>query len=50
MGRVVLPPASPANAAVDEMRCIELRTDMALEGMRWSLLKDRSNLNHLQAE
>ena len=33
-----------ANAAVDKMRRIEQRTDKSLKGMRWSLLKDRSNL------
>ena len=33
-----------ANAAVDKMRRIEQRTDKSLKGMRWSLLKDRANL------
>lgn len=33
-----------ANAAVDKMRRIEQRTDKSLKGLRWSLLKDRSNL------
>ena len=33
-----------ANTAVDKMRRIEQRTDKSLKGMRWSLLKDRSNL------
>ena len=33
-----------ANAAVDKMRRIEQRTDKSLEGMRWSLLKDRASL------
>ena len=33
-----------ANAAVDRMRRIEQRTDKSLKGMRWSLLKERSNL------
>ena len=33
-----------ANVAVDKMRRIEQRTDKSLKGMRWSLLKDRSNL------
>ena len=34
-----------ANAAVDKMRRIEQRSDRALKGMRWKLLKDRSRLN-----
>lgn len=34
-----------ANAAVDQMRRIEQRTDKSLKGMRWSLLKDRSSLS-----
>jgi transposase len=29
---------------MDKMRRIEQRTDKSLKGMRWSLLKDRSNL------
>ena len=33
-----------ANAAVDKMRRIEQRTNIALKGLRWSLLKDRSSL------
>jgi transposase len=33
-----------ASVAVDKMRRIEQRTDAALKGMRWSLLKDRSKL------
>lgn len=33
-----------ANAAGDTMRRIEQRTDKSLKGLRWSLLKDRSNL------
>ena len=33
-----------ANAAVDKMRRIEQRTNRALKGLRWSLLKDRSSL------
>lgn len=33
-----------ASTAVDKMRRIEQRTDKALKGMRWSLLKDRSRL------
>lgn len=33
-----------ANAAVDKMRRIEQRTDKSLKGLRWSLLKDRSDL------
>jgi transposase len=33
-----------ANAAVDKMRRIEQRSNKALKGMRWSLLKDRSRL------
>ena len=31
-----------ANAAVDKMRRIEQRTDKSLKGLRWTLLKDRS--------
>jgi hypothetical protein len=31
--------------AVDKMRRIEQRTTKSLKGLRWSLLKDRSNLN-----
>ena len=34
-----------ASAAVDKMRRIEQRTERSLKGMRWSLLKDRSNLS-----
>ena len=33
-----------ANAAVDKMRRIEQRTTKSLKGLRWTLLKDRSNL------
>ena len=33
-----------ASTAVDRMRRIEQRCDKSLEGMRWSLLKDRSRL------
>lgn len=33
-----------ANAAVDRTRRIEQRTDPSLKGLRWSLLKDRSQL------
>jgi len=34
--------------AVDKMRRVELKTDPALQGLRWSLLKDRSSLNASQ--
>ena len=33
-----------ANAAVDKMRRIEQRGDKSLKGLRWSLLKDRADL------
>lgn len=33
-----------ASTAVDKMRRIEQKTDPALKGLRWALLKDRSNL------
>lgn len=33
-----------ASTAVDTMRCIEQRTDPALKGLRWKLLKDRDAL------
>lgn len=33
-----------ASAAVDKMRRIEQKTDKSLKGMRWTLLKDKSNL------
>jgi transposase len=33
-----------ASTAVDEMRRREQKTDPSLKGMRWALLKDRSNL------
>ncbi|WP_292977881.1 ISL3 family transposase [Nitrosomonas sp.] len=33
-----------ANAAVDKMRRIEQRSDKALKGLRWTLLKDRASL------
>jgi transposase len=33
-----------ASAAVDKMRRIEQKTDPALKGLRWALLKDRSKL------
>ena len=34
-----------AGTAVDKMRRIEQRTDKSLKGLRWSLLKDRSDLS-----
>jgi transposase len=34
-----------ANAAVDRTRRIEQRSDRSLKGLRWSLLKDRSQLS-----
>jgi transposase len=37
-----------ASMAVDKTRRQEQRTDPSLKGMRWSLLKDRSNLNNEQ--
>ena len=38
-----------ASQAVDQMRRIEQRTDPALKGLRWTLLKDRSKLSSDQA-
>jgi transposase len=38
-----------ASQAVDEMRRIEQRTDPALKGLRWALLKDKSKLSPDQA-
>jgi transposase len=38
-----------ASQAVDRMRRMEQRTDPALKGLRWALLKDRSKLSHEQA-
>jgi transposase len=38
-----------ASQAVDKMRRIEQRTDPALKGLRWALLKDRSKLSPDQA-
>jgi len=38
-----------ASQAVDQMRRIEQRTDPALKGLRWALLKDRSKLSSDQA-
>jgi transposase len=35
-----------ANAAVDRTRRIEQRSDRSLNGLRWSLLKDRSRLSN----
>jgi transposase len=37
-----------ASSAVDEMRRLEQKTDPALKGMRWILLKDPSNLTIAQ--
>uniref|UniRef100_E6QVK2 Transposase n=1 Tax=mine drainage metagenome TaxID=410659 RepID=E6QVK2_9ZZZZ len=37
-----------ASIAVDKMRRVEQKTDPALKGLRWSLLKDRSHLNASQ--
>jgi transposase len=37
-----------ASTAVDEMRRIEQKTEPALKGMRWALLKDRSKLSASQ--
>ncbi len=34
-----------ASTAVDKTRRIEQKTDPSLKGLRWALLKDRSNLN-----
>jgi transposase len=38
-----------ASAAVDKMRRLEQKTDPALKGLRWALLKDRSKLSREQA-
>ena len=38
-----------ASAAVDKMRRLEQRTDPALKGLRWALLKDKSKLSRDQA-
>jgi len=38
-----------ASQAVDQMRRIEQRTDPALKGLRWALLKDKSKLSSDQA-
>jgi len=38
-----------ASQAVDKMRRIEQKTDPALKGLRWALLKDRSKLSTDQA-
>ena len=38
-----------ASQAVDKMRRLEQKTDPALKGLRWTLLKDRSKLSHEQA-
>src|SRR5215472_376848 len=38
-----------ASHAVDKMRRIEQRTDPALKGLRWALLKDKSKLSRDQA-
>jgi transposase len=38
-----------ASQALDEMRRREQKTDPALKGMRWALLKDRSKLSREQA-
>jgi transposase len=35
-----------ASQAVDNMRRLEQKTDPALKGLRWALLKDRSKLSH----
>ena len=37
-----------ASQAVDKMRRVEQRTDPALKGLRWALLKDRSKLSRDQ--
>jgi transposase len=41
--------AAHASQAVDNMRRIEQRTDPALKGLRWALLKDKSKLSPDQA-
>jgi transposase len=38
-----------ASQAVDKMRRLEQKTDPALKGFRWALLKDRSKLSYEQA-
>jgi transposase len=38
-----------ASQAVDKMRRLEQKTDPALKGLRWALLKDRSKLSYEQA-
>jgi transposase len=38
-----------ASQAVDKMRRLEQRTDPALKGLRWALLKDKSKLSREQA-
>jgi transposase len=38
-----------ASQAVDKMRRLEQKTDLALKGLRWALLKDRSKLSYEQA-
>jgi transposase len=38
-----------ASQAVDNMRRVEQRTDPALKGLRWALLKDKSKLSQDQA-
>lgn len=38
-----------ASQAVDQMRRSEQRTDPALKGLRWALLKDKSKLSPDQA-
>jgi transposase len=37
-----------ASEAIDEMRRLEQKSDPALKGMRWVLLKDRAKLTHAQ--
>ena len=39
-----------ASTAVDSTRRIEQRTDPALKGLRWSLLKDRRKLSRAQVD
>jgi transposase len=39
-----------ASAAVDQMRRLEQRTDPSLKGLRWTLLKDRADLDALSAQ
>lgn len=38
-----------ASSAVDKMRRIEQKTDPALKGLRWALLKDRNSLSATQS-